>query len=117
MKRSVLLFVIVVLLAAPVAFSQIDEEVNVGVIEVWTKVTTSDNRVINDLHPEDFSIYIDGKKMDLQCFDRTFDEPAAVSAEEPDQEPAFSEASTDRQKRAFIFFFDLRPHFKLLLPF
>lgn len=103
-KQSVVLFSLVLLLAAPSVFSQIEERVNVGIIEIWVKVTDKDSQLVKDLRPQDFTILIDGRKADMSCFDRTFDRSEAVMpAESPDQEPS----RTSREKRTFIFFFDL----------
>ena len=101
----VLCFVLVVLLAPPV-FPQLEEEVRVDLIEVWAKVTDKDNKVITDLRPEEFSIFIDGKQMEMKCFDKIFDDPPPVVAEESisfeDSQP-----NSRRVKRSFVFFFDL----------
>jgi VWFA-related protein len=82
-------------------FSQLEESVNVDVIEVWVKVTDKTNQPIPDLGPKDFQIYIDGKKMENRCFDKTFETTQPTDG-------------TDNQgnngsniKRRFIFFFDL----------
>ena len=100
----VLTFVLAVLLAPPV-FCQLEEEVRVDLIEVWAKVTDKDNKVVKDLKPEEFSIYIDGKKMEMRCFDTVFDEAPALA----ENENTFQSASDDprRVKRSFVFFFDL----------
>jgi VWFA-related protein len=92
-----------VILAPPV-FSQLEEEVRVDLIEVWAKVTDDNNRVVTDLRPEEFSIYIDGKKMELRCFDRVF-EDAPVASETAELQEIGEKTST--VKRKFIFFFDL----------
>jgi VWFA-related protein len=96
-------FVLVVLLAPPV-FSQLEEEVRVDLIEIWAKVTDKENKVITDLRPEEFSVFIDGKKMDVRCFDRVFDEVPATADEDTF---VFEDDKSRRVKRSFIFFFDL----------
>ncbi|MCI0416786.1 VWA domain-containing protein [bacterium] len=108
MRRNtllILLFGLFVLLSSPV-FSQLEEEVRVDLIEVWAKVTDKDNNVVTDLRPEEFSIYIDGKKMEMKCFDRAFDAP-----QKPAEEIATSEGQAEdrasRVRRKFVFFFDL----------
>lgn len=77
--------------------AQIEETVQVDVIEIWAKVTDQQNRIVTDLEPEDFQIYIDGQKMENRCFDKTFEN-------EPNSDKFF--ASPDL-KRKFIFFFDM----------
>lgn len=109
LKRSVLFLVTILSLAAPAAYSQIDEQVNVGIIEIWAKVTDGSNQVVKDLSADDFSVYIDGKKMEMRCFDRTFDTqptaaPAADSESEADDTPR---TVANHEKRTFIFYFDL----------
>ncbi|HSE42518.1 MAG TPA: VWA domain-containing protein [Acidobacteriota bacterium] len=100
----VLTFVLVVLLAPPV-FCQLEEEVRVDLIEVWAKVTDKDNKVVTDLKPEEFSIFIDGKQMDMRCFDKVFDEVPVVEEEDTFQVPPTDDPR--RVKRSFVFFFDL----------
>lgn len=106
MRRNssfLLAFVLLVILAPPV-FSQLEEEVRVDLIEVWAKVTDKNNQLVTDLKPEDFSIYIDDKKMEMRCFDRVFDEPQLV--QQPSEGEPQNETKSDT-KRKFVFFFDL----------
>ena len=108
LKRSVLFLTVVLFLAVPAAFSQIEEQVNVGIIEIWAKVTDSSHNIVTDLGPNDFSVLIDGKKMDLRCFDRTFDvQTAEASKVQATPDSDAPEPVVNRQKRTFIFFFDL----------
>jgi len=104
-NSSFLLAIILIVILAPPVFSQLEEEVRVDLIEVWAKVTDKNNQLVTDLKPEDFSIYIDDKKMDLRCFDRVFEEPqlAQQSSEDESQNQERSSAT----KRKFVFFFDL----------
>jgi VWFA-related protein len=82
------------------AFSQLDEEVQVNILEIWAKVTDGNNRIVTDLKPEEFEIYIDGKKMPIRCFDETFATPTDLPFGEYEQNENVS-------SRRFIFFFDL----------
>ncbi len=102
----ILCFVLVVLLAPPV-FPQLEEEVRVDLIEVWAKVTDKDNKVVTDLRPEEFSILIDGKQMEMKCFDKIFDDPPPVVADEDSISFEDSQPNSRRVKRSFVFFFDL----------
>lgn len=94
---SVLLISVTCLL--PVAFAEIQEEVSVDILEIWVKATDKDNRIVPDLNPEEFRVFIDGKETDLRCFDRVFEDPFDFASMEEPSEPA--------NKRRFIFFFDL----------
>lgn len=109
LKRSVGFVCIALMLVVPAAFSQIDEQVNVGIIEIWVKATDGNHHFVDDLGPKDFSVFIDGKKMDLRCFDRTFDTVAAPAgtSQQQSQEQDLEQEPANRQKRTFIFFFDL----------
>ncbi|HEY7162229.1 MAG TPA: hypothetical protein VH815_13265, partial [Acidobacteriota bacterium] len=104
-NSSLLLSFILLLILAPPVFSQLEEEVRVDLIEVWAKVTDKNNQLVTDLKPEDFSIYIDGKKMEMRCFDRIFETPQVA------QQTSANEAEPDQEKsdtkRKFVFFFDL----------
>jgi VWFA-related protein len=77
--------------------AQIEEEVSVSLMEIWVKVTDSGNRPVMDLHPEDFTIFIDGEKVETRCFDKTFDASSAASETIP----------AKLNTRRFVFFFDL----------
>lgn len=104
-KASVLLSIIIIAILAPPVFPQLEEEVRVDLIEVWAKVTDKNNQLVTDLKPEDFSIYIDGKKMEMRCFDRVFQQPQieqGTAAEDSE-----SSEATAGTKRKFVFFFDL----------
>jgi hypothetical protein len=103
-NSSFLLAILLLVILAPPVFSQLEEEVRVDLIEVWAKVTDKNNQLVKDLKPEDFSIYIDDKKMEMRCFDRVFEEPQL--AQQPSEgEPQDQEKSDT--KRKFVFFFDL----------
>ena len=92
----------------PATFAQLEEEVTVDVMEVWVKVTDKDNRLVTDLKPEEFQILIDNQPMDLRCFDTTFDpQNEMVSQESAESGDRFAEASQDRLKRKYVFYFDL----------
>jgi VWFA-related protein len=99
----VLSFILVVLLAPPV-FPQLEEEVRVDLIEVWAKVTDKDNKVVTDLRPEEFSIFIDGKQMEMKCFDKIFDDPTVIADSDTFED---AQVNSRRVKRSFVFFFDL----------
>lgn len=103
-KASVLLSIIILVILAPPVFSQLEEEVRVDLIEVWAKVTDKNNRLVTDLSPDDFSIFIDGKKMELRCFDRIF-QGAPAASESTELQADNEKSSTEKHK--FIFFFDL----------
>jgi len=103
-NSSFLLSIILLVILAPPVFSQLEEEVRVDLIEVWAKVTDKNNRLVTDLRPEEFSIFIDGKKMELRCFDRVF-QTAPTETESAELQEAGETSST--VKRKFIFFFDL----------
>jgi len=86
------------------AFSQLEEQVSVDIMEIWVKVTDQNNKIVTNLGPNDFHIFIDGKQMDVRCFDTTFASttPAASSAS------ATQEMSSDEKlKHKYIFYFDL----------
>ena len=104
-NSSFLLSIILLLILAPPVFSQLEEEVRVDLIEVWAKVTDKDNQLVTDLKPEDFSIYIDGKKMEMRCFDRVFEAPQV--AQQTETEESDIKAQPSNTKRKFVFFFDL----------
>jgi VWFA-related protein len=104
-NSSFLLSVILLVILAPPVFSQFEEEVRVDLIEVWAKVTDKNNQLVTDLKPEDFSIYIDGKKMEMRCFDRVFEAPQV--AQETDIEEGQIQSQQSVNKRKFVFFFDL----------
>jgi len=91
-KRSVL-FVLLLFVSHSV-FAEIEENVRVGIMEVWVKVTDKQGHPVSDLQSTDFRVFVDGEPSDLRCFDKTFYDPAASSDE-----------STPGRK--FVFFFDL----------
>jgi VWFA-related protein len=94
------LFLVAALLIPVSLRSEIEEEVSVNLIEIWVKATDGNNHVVTDLSPDEFEIYIDGKKKELRCFDKSFDEVQVADGEE-------AIAESGRIKRTFIFFFDL----------
>lgn len=106
MKKLALLFFgvsIAILTSFSPALSQLEEEVSVDVMEVWVKVTDKNNRIVTDLGPEDFQIFIDGKQMDVRCFDTTFDSTVTTAAASfEDRIP-----SDEKMKRKYVFYFDL----------
>ena len=104
-NSSILLSIILMVILAPPVFSQLEEEVRVDLIEVWAKVTDKNNQLVTDLKPEDFSIYIDGKKMEMRCFDRVFEAPQV--AQQTETEESEIKAQPSDTKRKFVFFFDL----------
>jgi VWFA-related protein len=104
-NSSILLSIILLIILAPPVFSQLEEEVRVDLIEVWAKVTDKNNQLVTDLKPEDFSIYIDGKKMEMRCFDRVFEAPQV--AQQTETEESEITAQPSNTKRKFVFFFDL----------
>ena len=104
-NSSFLLSIILIVILAPPVFSQLEEEVRVDLIEVWAKVTDKNNQLVTDLKPEDFSIYIDGKKMEMRCFDRVFEAPQV--AQQTETEESEIKAQPSNTKRKFVFFFDL----------
>ncbi len=104
-NSSFLLSIILIIILAPPVFSQLEEEVRVDLIEVWAKVTDKNNQLVTDLKPEDFSIYIDGKKMEMRCFDRVFETPQV--AQQTEAEESDIKAQPSDTKRKFVFFFDL----------
>jgi VWFA-related protein len=91
-KRSV--FFLLLLFVSHWVFSEIEENVQVGIMEVWVKVTDKQGHPIPDLQSTDFQIYIDGEASDLRCFDKTFYDPAASM-------------NGSAPGRKFVFFFDL----------
>ncbi len=91
MKRMALGFLLLMLTQS--ALAEIEEQVDVGIMEVWVKVTDSNGDPVSDLKSEEFQLYIDDKKVELRCFDRTFVEPTSAATEAP--------------RRKFVFFFDL----------
>lgn len=107
LRKQVLIFVIAnFLIASGPLFSDINEEVQVNLIEIWAKVTDKNNQVVTDLKPEDFQIYIDGQKMEVRCFDRTFESTESIAASIPvDQDEPSNKSNA--MSRKFIFFFDL----------
>jgi len=80
-------------LFGPLSYAQVEEQVDVGVLEIWVKVTDKEGKAISDLTSEDFKLQIDGQPAELRCFDKSFED--AVSVSNPDQ------------GRKFVFFFDL----------
>jgi VWFA-related protein len=80
-------------------FSQIEEEVHVDLIEIWAKVTDGNRRIVTDLGPEDFEVFIDGKKMQIRCFDKTFASSDSLTSDE--------DSGSKKTDRKFVFFFDL----------
>ena len=90
MKRFTTVFLMLWLAQSALA---IEEQVNVGIMEVWVKVTNGDGKAISDLSSEEFKLFIDDKQVELRCFDKTFVDSATVANEPPG--------------RKFIFFFDL----------
>lgn len=106
MQRKVLLAFVIssFLIASGPLFSDINEEVQVNIIEIWAKVTDKNNQVVTDLKAEDFQIYVDGQKMEVRCFDRTFDSEDLTASTQADQEEPRKSSAMSRK---FIFFFDL----------
>jgi VWFA-related protein len=103
-KSLVLLFACLLTFGIlPPLFSELEEHVSVDVIEVWVKVTNKAKQPVTDLGPQDFQIFIDGKKMTNRCFDKTFESASRIetSGDQPDSN------SASGLKRKFIFFFDL----------
>lgn len=74
--------------------AEIEENIQVGIMEVWVKVTDKKGNPISDLQQTDFQVYVDGKSTDLRCFDKTFYDATASLEEAP-------------PGRKFVFFFDL----------
>lgn len=72
MKRLVTLF-LVFLFAGPL-FAQVEEQIDVGVLEIWVKVTDKQGKAVSDLKSEDFKLFIDGQPGELKCFDKSFQE-------------------------------------------
>jgi VWFA-related protein len=100
----VLVFFTVSLFILPLAFTEVQEEVSVDLLEIWVKVTDKNNRAVTDLAPGDFRVLIDGKEADMQCFDSIFEDPLDFSINDDD----FGEdAKPNGPERKFIFFFDL----------
>jgi VWFA-related protein len=96
-------------LTGPVAFAQVEEEINVDLMEIWVKVTDKNNNIVKDLTPNNFKIFIDGKQMQLRCFDTTFgsaDQISQLSNADPTEERNLDSDSSSL-KRKFIFYFDL----------
>ena len=88
----------------PFAFTEVQEEVSVDLLEIWVKVTDKNDRAITDLAPDDFRVLIDGQEANLQCFDRVFEDPLDFTINDDD----FGDDSKSKvPKRKFIFFFDL----------
>ena len=102
-NSSFLLSIVLVVILAPPVFSQLEEEVRVDLIEVWAKVTDKNNTVVTDLKPEDFSIYIDGKKMEMRCFDRVLMKHLQV-AQEADSSKRAKSNPNNRVKNDHSFF-------------
>ena len=92
MKRAG--YILFLLFLTQTAFAEIEEKVQVGIMEVWVKVTDKQGHPISDLQPTDFQVYVDGQNMDLRCFNKTFYDATA----------SFDEAPPGRK---FVFFFDL----------
>lgn len=86
---------VIVLLAflAPRGIAGIEEQVDVGIMEVWVKVTDKQGKAVTDLNKEEFQLYIDDRRVDLRCFDKSF---AAETAE-----------SSRQSGRKYVFFFDM----------
>jgi hypothetical protein len=96
-------------LTGPVAFAQVEEEINVDLMEIWVKVTDKNNNIVKDLTPNNFKIFIDGKQMQLRCFDTTFgsaDQISQLSNADPTEERNLDSDSSSL-KRKFVFYFDL----------
>jgi VWFA-related protein len=87
-------YILLLLFLTQTAFAEIEEKVQVGIMEVWVKVTDKQGHPISDLQPTDFQIYVDGQNMDLRCFNKTFYDATASIDEAP-------------PGRKFVFFFDL----------
>ncbi len=85
--------ILILFLLAPVLSAQVEEEVDVGVLEIWVKVTDKQGKAVSDLQSGDFQLFIDRKPAELKCFDKSFQEAAVAT------DPA--------QSRKYIFFFDL----------
>src|ERR671931_142686 len=104
MRRKISFLLIVcasLILIAPAAFSELEEEVRVDLIEVWVKVTDNKNQLVSDLNKNDFKIFIDGREAEVRCFDRAF-EHAEEFAQQQDSDSF--EANPNAPKRDFIFF-------------
>jgi len=104
-KRFLVLILCMSILPILPVWAQLEEEVRIDLLEIWVKVTDNNNRVIPDLEAKDFRVYIDGKEVDVRCFEKAFYDPLAFAKNEETASPAASSEST--QKRKFIFFFDL----------
>jgi VWFA-related protein len=95
MMKILVVTTCVIILIFQIAFAEVEEKVNVGIIEVWVKVTDKQGKPVKDLQQDDFRVRVDDQELPLRCFDTTFDENIA------------SEKSHRNRDRKFIFFFYL----------
>ena len=91
-----MLCVAALLFALPL-LAAVEEKVDVGIMEVWLKVTDKQGRAVSDLSSEEVELLIDGDRVDLSCFEKQFDAPTA------NEEVAMSR----QEGRKFVFFFDM----------
>jgi VWFA-related protein len=83
-----------------------DYEVAVTTVNVWVKVVDSTGRPVQGMKKEEFSIFEDGKKMNLECFE----EIAISSLDDSDQSVQSSSGTsiaTQNISRRFVLFLDL----------
>ena len=103
--RSKLHLVLILFLLAPVmpASSQIEEEVQVNVMEVWVKATTKSKHPVTDLQRDDFQVFIDNHPAEITCFENSF----APSDESMAQGEVQRGTGRSTRGRSFVIFFDL----------
>src|SRR5687768_5955364 len=90
--RRIAIFLLLWLMAGP-AIAEIEEQVDVGIMEVWVKVTDKKGQAIRDLTENDFQLYIDKERVGLRCFDKSFNDP--------------NTGIEDDSGRKYVFFFDM----------
>jgi VWFA-related protein len=91
MKR--IICCLLLLVATRTLAAEIEEKIDVGIMEVWVKVTDRKGNAVKDIRPEEVQLLIDDHQVDLRCFDKTF-----VSS---------NNDQTESPGRKYIFFFDM----------
>ena len=90
-----LVWILFLLLACPLQAAEVQEQVDVGIMEVWLKVTDKQGRLITDLTSNEVQLFIVGNRVDLRCFEKSFSTGASEEQTNPDA------------GRKYVFFFDM----------
>lgn len=106
-SRLYLAFILLMLVPVMPVSSQIEEEVQVNVMEVWVKATTKSKQPVTDLQREEFQVFIDNNPAEITCFDNSFVAGPEDVVRNEDQNEDQTEVRRSSRGRSFVIFFDL----------